>query len=104
VPLGDGDPKDGPESLCAHVVPEHGPAAERGAPPRNARAYPEEAWPGLLPKCMELITPGQVIDRIEVHFKGGLLHHLADGERELCEAKIPGWGRRRGRYAAGVRG
>lgn len=43
IPLGDGDEKDRPEALCLDVAP------------------------GPLPRCMDLITPQQVIDRIEMH-------------------------------------
>ena len=45
VPLGDGDPKDRPESLCVDVV-------------------------GNLPRCMDLIRAEEVIRRIELYLEG----------------------------------
>ena len=49
VALGDGDAKDAPEELCVNVV-----------------AVP-------LPRCMDMISAREVIDRIELYFDGGLL-------------------------------
>jgi hypothetical protein len=49
VPLGDGDEKDHPDQLCVNVV--------------DAR----------LPRCMDMITAREVIERIELYFAGGLL-------------------------------
>ncbi|MGE3177042.1 MAG: glycosyltransferase family 9 protein [Vicinamibacterales bacterium] len=48
LPLGDGDPKDGPDQLCVDVV-------------------------GALPRCMDLITAEHVIDRIEGFRRGGAI-------------------------------
>lgn len=48
LPLGDGDSNDRPEALCVDVV-------------------------GALPRCMDLITPEDVIRRIEYYFAGGAL-------------------------------
>jgi ADP-heptose:LPS heptosyltransferase len=53
MPLGDGDSKDGPEHLCVDVT--------RG-----------------LPRCMDLITPAEVIDRIERYLAGGRAEVLDD--------------------------
>jgi len=55
VPLGDGDKKDSPESLCVDVV-------------------------GKLPRCMDMITAADVIRRIEMYFYGGALAELQSGE------------------------
>jgi hypothetical protein len=52
VPLGDGDEKDLPGSLCENVV-------------------------GSLPRCMHMITADEVIRRIDLWFTGGLLRYLA---------------------------
>jgi hypothetical protein len=48
LPLGDGDEKDQPDQLCVDVV-------------------------GRLPRCMDMISAGEVIRRIELYFSGGLL-------------------------------
>ena len=48
LPLGDGDVNDRPDALCVDVV-------------------------GSLPRCMDLITPQDVITRIEYYFRGGAL-------------------------------
>ena len=49
VPLGDGDEKDHPDQLCVNVVD------------------------GRLPRCMDMITAREVIERIQIYFDGGLL-------------------------------
>lgn len=51
VPLGDGDEKDLPDSLCINVA-------------RN------------LPRCMDTITPEDVIRRIQLYFDGGSASYL----------------------------
>lgn len=55
VPLGDGDSKDLPGALCQDVV-------------------------DCLPRCMSLITPEEVIRRINLHFDGKLCRHLTSNE------------------------
>jgi len=50
LPLGDGDEKDQPGELCVDVV-------------------------DRLPRCMDLITADDVIQRIELYFRGGALQH-----------------------------
>ena len=52
IPIGDGDDKDGPQSLCLDVV-------------------------GNLPRCMHMITAEDVIRRIELYFEGGALQYLS---------------------------
>jgi ADP-heptose:LPS heptosyltransferase len=47
-PIGDGDAKDRPEEVCVDVV-------------------------GRLPRCMDMITPDEVIRRIDMYFRGGAL-------------------------------
>ena len=59
VPLGDGDRKDEPGRLCVDVV-------------------------GSLPRCMDMITPEEVIRRIESYFEGGALP-LASEETPAAE-------------------
>lgn len=58
VPLNDGDKRDLPENLCLQV--EEGP----------------------LPRCMAMITPEDVVRRIEGYFTGGLLRYLLPDEVE----------------------
>jgi len=55
VPLGDGDEKDRPEHLCLDV--------RKG-----------------LPRCMEMITPQQVCERIDYYFRGGQCEALKEDE------------------------
>lgn len=55
VPLGDGDERDHPDRLCQDVIEQ-------------------------LPRCMALITPERVIDRIEDYFRGGALNFLTPAE------------------------
>ncbi len=55
VPLGDGDSKDQPQNLCVQVV-------------KN------------LPKCMHMITPTEVIRRINLYFKGRAVSPLTKGQ------------------------
>ena len=50
-PLGDGDRADAPGNLCVDVV-------------------------GPLPRCMDMITPADVIGRIERYFQGGACAYL----------------------------
>ena len=59
VPLGDGDAKDEPERLCVDV--------ERG-----------------LPRCMDMITPDEVVRRVEFYYAGGLLTHLRPEQAALA--------------------
>jgi len=72
LPLGDGDEKDRPENLCVDVV-------------------------GQLPRCMDMITPDEVIRRIEWYYDGGALRYGSEqpasgrdegsnGERQPQEA------------------
>lgn len=55
VPLGDGDEKDQPAQLCVDVV--------KG-----------------LPRCMDMITPEDVIARIEWHFARGVARYLTPAQ------------------------
>lgn len=55
LPLGDGDEKDLPEFLCADVVND-------------------------LPRCMDMITPEDVLRRIELYFAGGICRSLTEAE------------------------
>ena len=48
LPLGDGDEKDSPENLCVDPV-------------------------GFLPHCMDMISAGEVIRRVELYYQGGIL-------------------------------
>jgi ADP-heptose:LPS heptosyltransferase len=69
VPLGDGDEKDNPDELCVNVVD------------------------GRLPRCMDMITAREVIERIELYFDGGLLARTkpqASAEQVAEFAGMPG--------------
>lgn len=61
VPLGDGDEKDRPENLCLDVV-------------------------NKLPRCMDMITPADVIRRIQMYYDGGALAGLTPNLSALAEA------------------
>lgn len=56
VPLGDGNDRDRPENLCQQVVE------------------------GPLPRCMAMITPDEIVRRIEGYFSGGMIRYLLPGE------------------------
>ncbi|HKS38054.1 MAG TPA: glycosyltransferase family 9 protein [Verrucomicrobiae bacterium] len=51
-PLGDGDTRDKPENLCQNLA-------------------------GHLPRCMDMITPSDVIGRIEKYVEGGMARYLS---------------------------
>lgn len=59
VRLRDGDPRDRPGNLCVEVV-------------------------GGVPRCLDLISPEDVIRRIELYFAGGALKYLAG--KQLADA------------------
>ena len=61
VALGDGDEKDTPDQLCVNVVP------------------------GPLPRCMDMITAREVIERVELYFEGGLLDGAARTAPPIAE-------------------
>lgn len=73
VPLGDGDEKDLPQNLC--VVTKNG-----------------------LPDCMDMITAMEVIRRIELYFRGGVIKYLTEAQARSAASKMPtlGWSRPRG--------
>lgn len=56
VPVGDGDKRDHPEHRCNNLVKR-------------------------LARCMHMITPAEVIGRIEYYFKGGQLNYLTPPQR-----------------------
>lgn len=63
VPLGDGDEKDLPQHCCVDVV-------------------------GTLPRCMDLITPADVIRAIEIYFEGGAVSYLTAEERSIAASAL----------------
>ncbi|MGB3121050.1 MAG: hypothetical protein WBE58_19665, partial [Verrucomicrobiales bacterium] len=69
VPLGDGDEKDRRQNLCLRVTPQG------------------------LPKCMDMVTAGDVIRAVESYFDGGLIRYLEPEEQP----------RERGTRSVGVR-
>jgi hypothetical protein len=58
VPLGDGDAKDQPESLCVDVV-------------------------NSLPHCMHMITAAEVSARIRSYFEGGVAAYLSPAQLDV---------------------
>jgi hypothetical protein len=60
VPLGDGDKKDRRKNLCVDVV-------ER------------------LPRCMDMITPAEVIRRVEWHFEKGMARYLTKAQARRAQ-------------------
>jgi ADP-heptose:LPS heptosyltransferase len=62
-PLGDGDERDRPESLCVDV--------HKG-----------------LPRCMAMITPEEVIRRIELYFEGGVARALTQREAQAAQRGV----------------
>lgn len=67
VPLGDGDEKDQPQNLCIQPVETR---TQRNAALQSI----------VLPRCMEMITPDDVIRRIENYYLGGALDYLSPGQ------------------------
>jgi len=63
VRLRDGDKKDRPENLCVDVV--------RG-----------------LPRCMDIITPQDVIRRIEGYFQGGIVKYLSPRQGKAAQRGV----------------
>ena len=59
LPLGDGDPKDEPRNRCVDVA-------------------------GDLPRCMDMITSGAVVQRMGMYFEGGVVRHLTADEFEIA--------------------
>lgn len=62
-PLGDGDARDQADRLCPQVV-------------------------GRLPRCMDLITPAEVIRRIELYFQGGAATYLRASQRPAARRAV----------------
>lgn len=63
VPLRDGDKRDRPGYRCVNPA-------------------------GALPRCMDLISPAEVIRRIELYYEGGALHELRRRERQAAERGV----------------
>jgi ADP-heptose:LPS heptosyltransferase len=60
LPLGDGDDRDAPDSLCVDVV-------------------------NGLPHCMDMITPEEVVRRMRLYYDGGTCRLLTAAEARLVE-------------------
>jgi ADP-heptose:LPS heptosyltransferase len=63
VPLRDGDKRDRPDHLCVDVVDQ-------------------------LPRCMDMISPEEIIRRVELYYSGGMLKHLSARQRRSAERGI----------------
>jgi len=59
VALNDGNERDLPDRLCTDVV-------------------------AKLPRCMHMITPAEVIRRVESYFEGGMINYLTEKEVEVA--------------------
>lgn len=70
VPLRDGDRRDRPDTLCVDSV-------------------------NGLPRCMALITSGEVIRRIELYFRAGKLRYLTRAQRLAAERGVKATARNR---------
>ncbi len=64
VPLGDGEEHDSPEKVCLDVV-------------------------DGLPRCMHMITPAMVAERIEGYFAGGAVEYLAESSPTQVAVAAP---------------
>jgi ADP-heptose:LPS heptosyltransferase len=63
VRLGDGDKRDRADHLCVDVV-------------------------NGLPRCMDMISPEEVIRRVELYFRGGTLNYLTTRQRRAAERGV----------------
>src|SRR5205814_2809554 len=63
APLGDGKKQDQPGNLCVQVS-------------------------GALPRCMDMITAAEVIQRIELCFRGGIMNYLSLAEAEAARRGV----------------
>lgn len=99
VPLGDGDEKDELRNLCVDVVHLRDRAlsfqrAQGSSLPYYAQSDAIGRRLGdFLPRCLDLITEGEVIRRVELYFNGGAARYLDDQQRQACHENIPslGW-------------
>ena len=63
APLGDGDERDKPDHLCVNVAQD-------------------------LPRCLDMISAAEVIQRIETYFQGGVLRFLSPRRRKAAERAV----------------
>jgi hypothetical protein len=76
VPIGDGDKKDEPESLCIDVRWKEAPRPSKTEGRKEPEKYP-------LPRCMDMITAEEVVRRIEWYFTGGAIQYLTPNQARL---------------------
>ena len=67
MPLGDGDKRDQPGHLCVDVVDQ-------------------------IPRCMDMITPEEIIRRVELYYHGGMLKYLSARQRRGAERGVSATG------------
>ena len=82
VPLGDGDEKD--QSLCIDVVN----LATGERKPGKDCAAESNGDTRFLPRCMDMITPDEVIRRIETYFHGGVARFLTEAEQAIAAGAL----------------
>jgi hypothetical protein len=90
VPLGDGDAKDNPDSLCIDVLPVSrltGLRIENRSSHGAEFAGGSEADP--LPRCMDSISVEEVIHRIELYYESEALRYLIEQQVEQLLRTIP---------------
>ena len=89
VPLGDGDKKD--ESLCVDVVElatgARKPGKEWGREMEEAGYKMQDGDLRFLPKCMDMISPEEVIRRVEWYFNGGAVDYLTAEQAAAVSAR-----------------
>ncbi len=68
APLGDGDKRDRREHLCVDVV-------------------------DALPRCMSMISPDEIVRRIELYYAGGMLKYLSARQRRKADRGLVAAGR-----------
>jgi hypothetical protein len=71
VPLGDGAPQD--EEICLDVVDALAASSEMTIP---------------LPRCMDLISASDVIQRVELYFRGGAADYLTPAQGRIARSAL----------------
>ena len=89
VPLGDGDKKD--ESLCVDVVDlatgARKPGKEWGREMEEAGYKRQDGDLRFLPRCLDMISPEEVIRRVELYFNGGAVDYLTAEQAAAVSAR-----------------
>lgn len=95
VPIGDGDAKDQPQKLCTNVVHLRDPALSfirKSSDPLPAHAMPDAPGRNLtnyLPRCLHMISCGDVIRAVERYFEGGVVRYLDARGATVAARAVP---------------